>query len=258
MDRPLPPPTIDYATPAAGRERADAFAVAAAWCGVFAMPLMCLAAAAFGSVAFAVAFLLALTALVCGVIGVARTGKRWRVSVTTVRARRPGNRWAWAGLLGAAAFVGLIVLLPPLGRARESAKRIKCGSNLRQIGQALELYAADAGGAFPPDFDTMVAVVDDYFYPGLFLCPSSGTTFQARSPSPGPLVYGQNCDYRYLGRGLGDAAPAGRLVAFDDPAHHDGEGANLLFADGGVRFVPAGELLDLLAEAASRPLPPVR
>ncbi len=35
------------------------------------------------------------------------------------------------------------ILLPSLNRAREAASRIKCGSNLRQIGQAMRQYAID-------------------------------------------------------------------------------------------------------------------
>lgn len=35
------------------------------------------------------------------------------------------------------------------GRAREQANRIKCAMNLRQIGQAMHLYAGANGGAFP-------------------------------------------------------------------------------------------------------------
>jgi len=41
------------------------------------------------------------------------------------------------------------ILLPSLNRARETANRVKCASNLRQIGQALQLYANDNKGAYP-------------------------------------------------------------------------------------------------------------
>jgi prepilin-type N-terminal cleavage/methylation domain-containing protein/prepilin-type processing-associated H-X9-DG protein len=41
------------------------------------------------------------------------------------------------------------ILLPSLNRARETANRVKCGSNLRQIGQAMILYANENAGAFP-------------------------------------------------------------------------------------------------------------
>jgi len=41
------------------------------------------------------------------------------------------------------------ILLPSLNRARETANRVKCASNLRQIGQALQLYANDNKGTFP-------------------------------------------------------------------------------------------------------------
>src|SRR5947209_12690281 len=41
------------------------------------------------------------------------------------------------------------ILLPSLSRARETANRVKCGSNLRQIGQGLQLYANENNGNFP-------------------------------------------------------------------------------------------------------------
>jgi prepilin-type N-terminal cleavage/methylation domain-containing protein/prepilin-type processing-associated H-X9-DG protein len=39
------------------------------------------------------------------------------------------------------------ILLPSLNRARETANRVKCASNLRQIGQAILLYTNDQGGS---------------------------------------------------------------------------------------------------------------
>ena len=42
------------------------------------------------------------------------------------------------------------MLLPALGQAKESARRIKCTSNLHQIGMASVMYVDDSSGDFPP------------------------------------------------------------------------------------------------------------
>jgi prepilin-type N-terminal cleavage/methylation domain-containing protein len=41
------------------------------------------------------------------------------------------------------------ILLPALNSARERASRVKCSSNLRQLGQAINTYAADNKGHYP-------------------------------------------------------------------------------------------------------------
>jgi prepilin-type processing-associated H-X9-DG protein len=43
----------------------------------------------------------------------------------------------------------IAILLPVLGRVRESANRTKCATNLRTLGQALRMYAGDNKGQFP-------------------------------------------------------------------------------------------------------------
>lgn len=55
-------------------------------------------------------------------------------------------------LLVVIAIIALLigVLLPALGRARESGRNIKCQSNMRGLGQALHAYANDYKGLFPP------------------------------------------------------------------------------------------------------------
>jgi prepilin-type N-terminal cleavage/methylation domain-containing protein/prepilin-type processing-associated H-X9-DG protein len=55
------------------------------------------------------------------------------------------------------------ILLPSLNRAREAANKIKCASNLRQIGQAMRQYAIDdiRGAQFPRVNYTTAGVTDD-------------------------------------------------------------------------------------------------
>lgn len=57
-------------------------------------------------------------------------------------------------LLVVVAIIALLIsiLLPSLGKAREQAKMAACGSNLRQIGVAMEAYAVEYNGFHPaPD-----------------------------------------------------------------------------------------------------------
>ncbi len=42
------------------------------------------------------------------------------------------------------------MLLPALGRAKESAYRIKCTNNLKQLSVSTTMYAGDSNGFFPP------------------------------------------------------------------------------------------------------------
>src|SRR3954447_11957893 len=52
------------------------------------------------------------------------------------------------------------VMLPSLCRASETANRVKCGSNLRQIGQAIALYAQGHGGQYPPSLAVLLSADD--------------------------------------------------------------------------------------------------
>lgn len=79
------------------------------------------------------------------------------------------------------------ILLPALNRARESAKRTQCLSNLHSIAQMLNMYANEAHGQVPIGFSGPLG--DGSFQNDYFLSRASGT------PSPGYPV-------RFVGLGL--------------------------------------------------------
>jgi prepilin-type N-terminal cleavage/methylation domain-containing protein/prepilin-type processing-associated H-X9-DG protein len=54
------------------------------------------------------------------------------------------------------------ILLPSLNRARETANRVKCASNLRQIGQAILLYSNDNKGPYPRTIYVVNSAPVDY------------------------------------------------------------------------------------------------
>ncbi len=55
-------------------------------------------------------------------------------------------------LLVVLTIIALLValLLPALGRARDAARTLKCGTNMRSLGQAVHVYVADYRGFLPP------------------------------------------------------------------------------------------------------------
>ena len=95
------------------------------------------------------------------------------------------------------------LLLPALAKARESAKRANCSSNLRQVGLAIEQYDMDYRGGYPRAVDTAPADGDGRLAMALlarpydkseklsgqltnlkvFICPSSSERFESFGPN---------------------------------------------------------------------------
>src|SRR6185437_13347302 len=73
----------------------------------------------------------------------------------------------------------LAIILPHPDTASERAKRIKCASNLKQIGVSAIQYANEHGGRFPDDLETLLK--DQDLYPAVLNCPD---TYD--SPASGP------------------------------------------------------------------------
>lgn len=128
--------------------------------------------------------------------------------------------WLVGGTIVAAS--AWLTLTPRLHGDREVIPRAACAANLRGIGQALKIYAAGNEGAFPPDLETLIQQG---------LC----TRLQLLSP---PSKHMQPaCDYYYV-TGLTDNDPDDWMVAYGEPAYMKGAGANILYLDGHVEFIP--------------------
>jgi len=177
---------------------------------------------------------------------------------------RPALAAAWPVLAGSRGFtlIELLVvmavisilaalLMPALGRARESGRAAACLSNLHQIGISLQLYVQDNHNRLPFMNDKSLATTNPYPPPDVVLSNYLGNLNILRCPSDRRQVF-ETTGSSYAWNNLLNGQDAEHLTAmgirfdphqiplmFDKDKFHAARGAkkelNFLYADGHIK-----------------------
>lgn len=200
---------------------------------------------------------LAIAALICAILGLCVPGLGLvglvLGIVAMVQASSKPETHGGKGMALAAIIIGAVslvfsilsigILLPALGKARQSARQLKSSVQLRQIDLALVSYAADNKGWLPEagaDWQSRLKayVVD----PGTFISPRSETATAADS-----YIYipGFNTDK--------SVNPSRAIVAYENPAHVPSRMVvSVAYLDGHVEAIAAADLQRTL-DTAEKP-----
>ena len=178
-----------------------------------------------------------------------------RLKMPTTRAR-PSVAFTLVEILVIIAVIGLLaaLLLPALGRAKESARATACLSNLRQVGTALQLYVQDHDNRLPVMYDALIStngpstntatidiVLSNYLgSPKILRCRSDDKDLFEQTGSSyawNSLLNGQDADHLQVFGIQFD--PHNIPVVFDKESFHKARGpargVNYLYADGRIQ-----------------------
>ncbi len=146
-----------------------------------------------------------------------------------------GSLFLWDAAFGnfslATTAMAISILSPSLSRARELAKRAVSASNLRGIGIAVQIYAHDHDGQFPPDFDALID--GGMITPGMLISPR----------------HGGDVSYVYV-KGQKEGDNPRNVLAYEKVIGD--EGTNVLLLDGHVEWMDVESFARALAETEKR------
>lgn len=194
--------------------------------------------------------ILFIPAITCGIIALVKISR----SNGTLKGQ-------WMAIVGIAIPAVMIVimpilmaiLMPALSRTKQVAQRLVCGTNLNGLGTALIVYSQDTDGKLPAAdnwCDILVNEADVSFKS--LICPSDdaveGQSSYALNRNAAEKHF-RNLPYDMV---LLFETSAGQMAGRNwnlvggpesiTTEHHNGEGCNVLFADGSVSFIPADQL----------------
>lgn len=136
--------------------------------------------------------------------------------------------------------IWLTLAVATLDSSQDMGDRVASAGNLRQIGQALQLYASENKQSLPPDLDTLVKKVD--------------LGAEALKSPFGPAKEGPDYAYIHFANMKMDKLDAQVIVAYDKAALEQGEGTNALYADGHVEWHDVDQFKRVLDESKKKAL----
>jgi len=165
---------------------------------------------------------------------------------TSQRQRRTGFLKKILVIVVAVLSVLVVLGLMLYSTGRQAARQMICGANLSRLGQAMAAYANDTGrGSYPaPDKWCDLLLGGDYA--------GGKCVFVGPAPGAGGCQYAMNpnCEPNsppdivllFETKGGRNRSGGPEILTTDN---HGGKGCNVLFNDGGVKFIPTDKLSKL-------------
>lgn len=223
--------------------------------GGLAQPQTCglaVAALVMGILSIFCSIILAIPAIICGIIAL--------VKISKSQGQLKGNGFAIAGIavpVVVTVFITpllLAILMPALSKTKQIAARVVCGTNLKGLSTAMIVYMNDYDDEYPtPDAWCDLLMQEADVAPQTFQCPESDAEF----------AYAINENLKGRNSGVIEPERATQIVVLfeadlgkngvggreDIVLRHDQNGqlgCNIVFADGHVEFVTEDRLDDLI------------